>query len=162
MKTLLLLSILLLTAQFTPAEENNERLAELDALWSIVSHTVRKGDFEGYKATCHKEGVLVAGTSGSSHPLSQALTRWKPGFADTKEGKIKASVQFRFSQRLNDETTAHETGMFLYATVNAEGETKNEYIHFEALLVKRNGWKVLMEYQKSKGTRDDWDKLKAK
>ena len=52
--------------------------------------------------------------------------------------------------------------MFLYATVNAEGETKNEYIHFEALLVKRNGWKVLMEYQKSKGTRDDWDKLKAK
>lgn len=162
MKTFLLLSTLLLTAQFAPAEDNKERLAELDALWTVVSRSVREGDFEGYKATCHKEGVLVAGTSGSSHPLSQALTRWKPEFADTKAGKIKASVQFRFSQRLNDESTAHETGMFLYATVNAEGEAKNEYIHFEALLVKRNGWKVLMEYQKSKGTKEDWDKLKAK
>jgi hypothetical protein len=28
------------------------------------------------------------------------------------------------------------------------------------LLVKRNGWKTMMEYQKSKATREEWEALK--
>lgn len=153
---------MLLAAPIAHADDNKARLAELDALWTEVSRTVREGDFEGYKATCHPEGVLVTGTKKTSYPLAKALARWKSGFDDTKAGKMKASVQFRFGQRLNDETTAHETGMFLYSTVNAEGEATSEYIHFEALLVKRKGWKVLMEYQKSRGTKNDWESLKKK
>jgi hypothetical protein len=77
-----------------------------------------------------------------------------------KAGKIKASVEFRFSQRYGDDTTAHETGIFLYSTVDSEGQHKQEFIHFQGLLVKKRGWKILMEYQKSKATREEWDALK--
>ena len=64
---------------------SEERIKELDAYWAEVSRSVREGDFQGYKATCHEEGVLVSGTNNSSYPLSDALARWKKDFTATKE-----------------------------------------------------------------------------
>jgi hypothetical protein len=143
------------------ASNEAARLAELDAYWAEVSRCVKEGDFAGYVATCYSDGVLVAGTRGQSQPLSDALKRWEKDFIETKSGAIKASVAFRFSQRLGDETTAHETGIFLYERENADGSKTKEYIHLEALLLKRGVWKIVMEYQKSAATKEDWDRLKS-
>lgn len=137
-----------------------DRSPELDAYWAEVSRAVRAGDFDGYRATCHPEGVLVSGSKQTSEPLAKALARWKPEFLDTRAGKMKASVEFRFSRRLHDETTAHETGIFLYTTTSAEGNTSREYVHFEGLLVKKERWLILMEFQKAKATKDEWDALR--
>lgn len=156
----LIITLLLVCIPLSRADEET-RLAELDAYWAEVSRSVKAGDFAGYRATCHPEGILVSGMSRKSYPLTQALTRWKQGFTDTKAGKMKASVEFRFSQRFGDPTTAHETGIFLYKSTNAEGKESADYIHFEGLLTKtENGWKILMEYQKSKATKNAWDKLR--
>lgn len=136
------------------------RLKQLDAYWAEVSRAVGSGDFAAYEATCHPEGVLVSGSKKTSSPLADALKRWKKEFDATKSGEMKASVEFKFSQRLGDATTAHETGMFLYSAVGSEGKETREYIHFEGLLVKRDGrWKILMEYQKSKGSRAEFEAL---
>ena len=133
---------------------------ELDAYWAEVSRAVGEGDFAAYKATCHKEGVLVAGINQKSYPLAEALAGWKKEFDDTRDGKRTSSVTFRFSQRILNETTAHETGIFLYTAVDADEKHTAEYIHFEALLVKRKGaWKILMEYQKSQASKQAWDAL---
>ena len=141
-------------------EANGPRIAELNAFWTEVSRSVGEGDFEAYQASCHPEGVLVSGSKKTSSPLSEALVRWKKEFIATKSGAMKASVEFRFSQRLGDATTAHETGIFLYSSANPDGKNVQEYIHFEVLLVKKDGhWKTLMEYQKSKATRNEWDAL---
>lgn len=141
----------------TPMDQ--ARLQELDAYWTAVSRAVEAGDFEGYQATCHPEGVLVAGTSSKSQPLSDALADWKAGFAVTKAGENEASVEFRFSQRLGDSTTAHETGIFLFSTVT-DGTRTEQHIHFEGLLVKREGkWLILMEYQKSVASEEQWRAL---
>ena len=72
-----------------------------------------------------------------------------------------ADVKFRFSQSINDSTPAHETGIFLYSGNKPNEKPKKEYIHFQALLVKKNGeWKIIMEYQKSKASEAEWNKLK--
>jgi len=139
---------------------NSARIAELDDYWAEVSRCVNEGDFEGYKATCHEDGVFVSGAKNEAYPLSQALERWKQDFTDTYCGRIKARVEFRFRQRLGDKTTAHETGMFRYARVNADGTKTKYYIHLEALLIKRGAWKIVMEYQKSEGTENEWNQLK--
>jgi ketosteroid isomerase-like protein len=136
------------------------RLKQLDAYWAEVSKAVNIGDFTAYEATCHPEGVLVSGNKKTSSPLADALKRWKKEFDATRSGAMKASVEFKFSQRFGDATTAHETGMFLYRAVGADGKETREYIHFEGLLVKRDGrWKILMEYQKSKGTQAEYEAL---
>jgi len=150
-----------LCAESELAADDRVRLSELDAYWAEVSRAVGEGDFEGYKATCHEDGVLVSGSRKNSQPLSEALARWNKDFVATKAGKVKANVEFRFSQRFGDGTTAHETGIFHYRAVDSEGKSKDRYIHFEGLLVKKNGkWKILMEYQKSKATLEEWKALK--
>lgn len=133
---------------------------DLSDYWSGVSKTIKTGDLEGYAATYHPDAIYVDGTRGISYPISDAFTRWKQGFDDTAAGKMEASVEFRFSVSRVGEDTAHQTGMFHYAFDNLNGEAGEYFVHFEALLVKKDGWKLMMEYQKRPGTPEDWDKLK--
>ncbi|MFK7850782.1 MAG: family 16 glycoside hydrolase [Akkermansiaceae bacterium] len=136
------------------------RVKQLDAYWAEVSRAVNEGDFEAYEATCHPKAVLVSGTKKTSYPLAQALLRWNKEFEDTKAGEISASVDFRFSKRYGDDTTAYENGVFLYTQTPKSGEAKAEYIGFEALLVKEDDrWKVMMEYQREVLTKKEWDAL---
>ncbi len=147
----------------TAADKQDARLAQLDAYWAEVSRSVREGDFKGYTATCDPQGVLVSVTKMTSQPLSVALARWEKDFTDTKSGKVKATVEFRFSQRVGDETTAHETGIFRYSTLDSEGKRNQEHLHFESLLVQKvDGWKTVMVYQKSKASPQEWDALGKK
>ncbi|MFC0017909.1 hypothetical protein [Roseibacillus persicicus] len=158
-RLLSLLTILLLAIPLF-AEKEDPRFTELDAFWAKVSLAVKEGDFESYSETCHPEAVLVSGTKETSYPLAQALVRWKEEFDNTRAGKVKASVEFRFGHRYGDESTAHESGMFLYTSQNPGEEAKHEFIHFEGLLIKKEGqWLMLMEYQKSRGTEAEWDAL---
>ena len=160
MRHILLLPALLLLSLPAALADDAKRLAELDAYWAEVSKAVGTGDFALYKSTCHPEGVLVSGGKKYSQPLAKALERWEADFTLTKSGKVTSSVTFRWSQRLGDETTAHETGIFLYKSTSAEGKPIEEYVHFEGLLIKTDRWRIIMEYQKSKATKAEWDALK--
>lgn len=139
------------------------RLAELDNFWAEVSRTVHEGDFEGYKATYHEDAVVVftTGENKASISITKALLNWKQDFIDTKAGRTQNSVEFRFSQRIGDETTAHETGIFVFQSKDGSVKANpKQFIHFQALLVKRdNAWLMVMEYQKSKATEEEWESL---
>lgn len=148
----------------TKSSTDSIRLAELDQYYKEVSRTVREGDFEGYKATYHKDAVCVFTTKEAKYTKSieEQLAIWKPGINDTKAGKVKSNVEFRFSQRVGDPTCAHEIGIFYFTSIDKNGKVlASGGVHFEMLLVKRNGvWLSLMEYQKSKATQEEWDALK--
>jgi hypothetical protein len=155
------LAALLSIASIARAEEASARLIELDAYWAEVSRTVKQGDFEGYSATALDEAVFVTGNKKAAYPLAKALARWKQEFDDTRAGIRSSSVEFRFSQRLGDATTAHETGIFLYTFQQGSSDLKKEYVHFEALLIKKAGhWKLVMEYQKSLASAAEWSALR--
>ena len=159
MNTLRFLPILLLSSLFVGVygDENPNITKELDAYWAEVERCVKEGDFAAYSATFHKDAVLVSGVRGNSQSISQALARWKKGIDATREGKIQASVEIRVKTRLHDTTTAHETGIFLYKEKGEDGKQIEDYIHFEALLVKKDcKWLITMEYQKSKATLEEW------
>ena len=154
---LLVLGIAVLPTRVAPLATQDPIEDALDAFWAEVSRTVEEGDFEGYAATYHDDAVLVSGVAGESYPIAQALDGWKQGFLDTRTGKMKASVEFRFTRRIHDQTTAHETGIFRYAAIGADGQETASFVHFEALLVFKDGWKMVMEYQKSRATEDEWN-----
>ena len=138
-----------------------QRLSELDEYWSRVSKAVSEGDFEAYRATCHPLGTLVSGNKNMSQPLSAALARWKQEFIDTKNGTMKARVEFRLSKRIGDATTAFESGIFRYESRRQGAEPKVEYVRLEALLIKENGrWRIMMEHQRGSATEQEWLALK--
>lgn len=139
-----------------PQAASAQVATELDAYWAELSRTVVEGDFEGYSVLYHPDAVLVAGGSGT-YPIAAALAGWKQGFDDTRDGKAVAGVEFRFTERLNDGTTAHDTGMFRYTIDPEDGDGAVALIHFEALLVKKDGrWLMVMEYQKGQATDEEW------
>ena len=158
---LLFLPVLYSLNGFSQNNNSNDslRLAELDKFWKEVSRTINEGDFEAYAATFHEKATLVSDISGKAYPIANALARWKKDFDDTKAGLRKSSVEFRFRKRLGDSTTAHESGIFFYS-YEVNGERDDYYIEFEGLLVKEGTWKMMMEYQKSELTKEDWDMLK--
>jgi len=142
----------------SPSLTHAQTIDELDAYWAELSRTVEEGEFEGYAALYHPDAVLVSLGSGTSYPIAQALAGWKQGFDDTAAGRAEAGVDFRLTQRLNDGTTAHETGIFRYTFSPEGGETTVAPVHFEALLVKQDGeWLMLMEYQKGMATEQEWE-----
>lgn len=134
--------------------------AQTTELWAEVERTVQEGDFAGYANLYHKDAVLVNSISGQIMPISGALDGWKQGFDDTKSGLMKASVEFRFSERISDKTTAHETGIFKYRSGRQGEEFSTAFIHFEALSIKtESGWKILMERQLAVATEEEWKNL---
>jgi len=150
-----LIFVILNTPGLLLAEEQNT-IQELNEFWAEVSRTVAQGDFAAYAATYHEDAVLVTESEGTSYPIAQALSRWKQGFLDTQAGNTRASVEFRFVQRLTSATTAHETGIFRYSSVDQTGQAQAAFMHFEALLVKKDGWQMMMEYQQTPATEEEW------
>ncbi|WP_282043466.1 hypothetical protein [Winogradskyella flava] len=149
---------------FIQTQKDSSRIAELNRYWERLNKTVIEGDFEGNKDCFHKDAVVVfaSGQNKTSVPISVALIGWKQSFKNTKEGKTKVNIELRFSQRIGDETTAHETGIFVYTSTDSLSKVTNKYyIPFEMLLVKRNNkWYAMMEYQKPLVTKKEWDALK--
>jgi len=150
--------IVFLLIQFVYAEET--LINELNDAWDKLEQTVSNGDFRSFKSVYHRDAVLVNGITKSSYPINKAFEGWKQGFADTESGKIKANLDVKFSERLYDQLTAHEIGIFHYYTVNKNGDRNDTYIHFESLWVKKNNkWIMMMEYQKSRTDESEWNTL---
>lgn len=149
---------------FNQIQKDSLRIVELDRYWERLNKTVMEDDFEGNKDCFHKDAVVVfaSGKNKFSVPISTALEGWKEGFKNTREGKTQVNIEMRFSQRIVNETTAHETGIFTYTSTDNVSKISNEYIiPFEMLLVKRdNQWYGMMEYQKPLATQEEWDALK--
>ncbi|MEL7044659.1 MAG: hypothetical protein AAGL66_06520 [Pseudomonadota bacterium] len=152
---------LVVTFVWTPALVAEDLEAELDAYWSRVAAYLAAGDYEGVVSTYHPEAVLVSERLDTSYPITQALERWKPGIMDTRAGKTTSIVEFRITRRLYSEETSHEQGIFHYRAgptdpQAAEEEFAEDYVHFEALLLKADEWQMVMEYQKHSATSEEW------
>jgi len=162
LKIYFLLPLLLYAFSAFPQGNNSQdqaRTAELDQFWNEVSRTIAEGDFEAYAATFHEKATLVSGIGDKAYPIATALSGWKKEFDDTKAGLRKSAVAFRFDRRLGDPTTAYESGIFFYS-FEQNGEKNGYYIHFDGLLIKDGTWKMMLEYQKSRASKEEWDALK--
>ena len=148
--------VLLILAMSVATPTVAQTTDELDRYWSELARTVEEGDFDGYRELYHADAVMVTGYTDESYPIASAFSGWEQGFTDTRRGDAEASVRFRFTQRLNDATTAHETGIFNYRFRSPNGQLSEQYVHFEALLVKKTGWLMVMEFQKRPATPEEW------
>lgn len=76
------------------------------------------------------------------------------------ESGTSARVAFRFSQRMDNEASAFETGIFNYISTDAAGIENSAYMNFESLLVKKAGrWLFMMEHQLDETDKAAWNAL---
>lgn len=150
------LPIILLALAPLPADA--QVTAELDALWARVAESVATGDPDLYLSTYHPDAIFVSVRRGITRTVAEDVEANRAAWADTREGRARRSVEFRFTERLHSETSAHETGIFRYSATEADGSSRVALIHFEAALVKKDGvWLQLLELQTSDATEAEWE-----
>ena len=133
--------------------------AEIDRdVWSVFVATVAADDIVGMGRAYFPDAVLVS--PKGTRPIKATLEGWGRDMVAAKARGDKATVEFRFSRRQDDSTTAFEAGIFKYTVIAKSGASTPKFYPFEELLVKTDGkWRVLMERQFDLVTEDAWDKL---
>jgi hypothetical protein len=133
--------------------------AEIDReIWMVLVESVKNDNIAQMASTYAPDAVLV--TPRATRAMREALAGWGRDMVANKAKGTTARVEFRFSTRLDGETTAFERGIFNYTTIDSAGVAKPGLYPFEELLVKKDGhWQVLMERQFAAATQADWDTL---
>jgi hypothetical protein len=145
------------TSASQPAPASTAHEIDRD-VWSVLIATVAADDIVGMGATYHPDAVLVSPTATAS--IKDTLDRWGRDMVAAKARGDKATVEFRYSRRQDNSTTAFEAGIFKYTVIAKSGVSTPKYYPFEMLLVKTNGkWRALMERQFAEVTQGAWDKL---
>ena len=156
---MVLSSMLVLSAAASQAPSAAQSLEIDRQVWSPIAATVAADDIVGMGRLYFPEAVVV--TPKGTTPIKEMLEKWGKDMVAAKARGDRATVEFRFSLRQDDSTTAFEAGMFKYTVITKAGTSTPQYIPFEALLGKSSGsWRVLMERQLPAVTQAEWDKLK--
>ncbi len=142
-----------------PTAATGPSTADIDRqVWQAVAQSVVDQDIVAMGRVYHPAAVLVS--QKGTTPIAEALDRWGRDMVTFKQNGDRASVEFRFTTRQDDATTAFEAGAFRYATIDKAGVSKPGYVRFEALLVKTSaGWQMLMERQLEPITEAEWNAL---
>ena len=143
----------------SPAVAAGPSTADIDRqVWQAVAKSVVDDDIVAMGRVYHPTAVLVS--KDGTTPIAAALDRWGRDMVTARKKGLKASVEFRFTTRQDDATTAFESGAFRYATTDQAGVTTPGYVRFEALLVKgAGGWQIVMERQLEAITESAWNAL---
>ena len=153
-----LLTFILLSLFFFSSYLYAEQEKETDQLYRALITSVSNADFKLMASTYHPDAVLVS--SSKTSPIKSALIRWKKDGLAHKNSGGKATLEFRFSKRLINENTAHESGIYRYRTISNKGEEKAFLVHFEDVHIKKAGqWFTLIEHQKKSASKSEWDAL---
>ena len=142
-----------------PAGAAGQSSADIDRqVWQAVAKSVVDDDIVAMGRVYHPAAVLVS--KDGTKPIAAALDGWGRDMVTAKKNGVRASVDFRFTTRQDDATTAFQAGAFRYATTDKAGATTPGYVRFEALLVKSpGGWQILMERQLDAITESTWNAL---
>lgn len=158
MKAFLTALLLCLSVTNTIAGSIDNQSHDTDKLYKSLIKSVESSDFDLMASTYHPDAVLVSSKKTSA--ISNAIKRWTIEGNKLKNEGGKATLAFRFKNRLINDTTSFETGIYRYATIDKSGKEKVYLAHFEDLNVKKSGkWLTIMENQTAKASIDEWNEL---
>ena len=120
--------------------------------------TVAADDIVGMGNVYFPDAVVVR--PRGTQPIKQTLEGWGRDMVAAKAKGSRATVEFRFSRRQDDASTAFDAGIFKYSVIEKSGASVSKFYPFEELIAKTDGkWRVLMERQFAEVTQEEWDKL---
>lgn len=163
MKRLTALAALVLSIPITATAQSAASSASTAAIdeqvWHAISASVADQDINAMAATYHPDAVIVH--AGGTLFARDQLPRWGKDMEAARAKGETATVEFRFSKRLDNAGTAFEIGMFKYTVIDSAGKPAPIHIPMEALLLRANGrWVIVMERQFAAAGPQEWDALK--
>ena len=156
---LMLLACVLVGVQQAMAQADSVT-AELDAFWASVVRSVVDWSLPAQKATYHPDAIGVSGTA-ASYTTGSIWAEYAKREADSSAVEApnrRRILEFRFSLRVHDASTAHEVGLYHFWAEGGE----HYYGTVDSYLVKKDGqWRILVEIQFEPAvTKAAWDALR--
>src|SRR5689334_19151588 len=109
-----------MAAQQPPAAAAAVSTADIDrAIWTVLVESVKNDNIAQMAGTYAPDAVLV--TPRNTQAMRDALAGWGRDMVANKAKGTTARVEFRFSRRLDGATTAFESGIFNYTTIDSAG-----------------------------------------
>ena len=157
-----IIPLLFVLLAFVPFSADAQVNPEIDELWARVAQSVATGDPDLYMSTYHPDAIFVSQRRGITRTIVEDVEANREVWAETADGRAVRSVEFRFTERLHNENSAHETGIFRYASTEADGVERAVLIHFQAALVRKDGeWLQLLELQTTDATEAEWEAVRS-
>jgi ketosteroid isomerase-like protein len=118
-----------------------------DQVWKIQLQAMNTNHPEKFMSVMSDDVVQVSYSRQTIRNKTQFLNQVNTTYKKMAERKISRTMEFRFLNRIANDSNAFEDGFFKYGLVNDKGEKQVYYGYFQVILRKENGsWKVLVDY----------------
>ena len=151
MKNKALLIITLTSISFLTQAQNIDKKAILEAInrdiWKPFSEAYGTSQPEKYIALHSKDFIRAEGNEKQIKDLAGYADGVRQMFSNVVKDKTKVDINFRFLERVTNEQSASERGIYEFIYITAKGEKQVFYGKFHVFLRKEKGiWKILIDY----------------
>jgi len=141
-------------AQKPPASARSSNPAILKAIdadvWIPYSKAFEAGNANEYIGLHSTSLIRVMGDLKYVDPYAGFTKNMQDMFANLSKQRAKVSIQFRFTERIANQDSASERGIYEFTLTNAKGVSDKTYSRFHSFLKKEGGkWKIVMDYDNS-------------
>ena len=157
--------ITFLTTGLQPSiAQQSEQLLQINSqVWEKFYKAFEDLDYRLMAEIHTKDLVRIPANQHTILDYDTYINNYKTQFHQAREDKISQSISLRFLERITNDSTASERGIYRFS-INPGAENEQHYYgKFHVLLVKRdNSWKILMDYDSNENdTIDEEDYLDA-
>lgn len=157
--------ILLFTLYTNHADAQNlENLKEINQVWDKFYKAFETQDYS-LMADIHSEKLIRISGGQSIIDYDTYISNYEVGFKRDVNNKDTSTISLRFFERINNNSTASERGIYKLIRNQGKANEKMYYGQFHVILTKDNGiWKITMDYDSSEFDtigEDDYQKAHA-
>ena len=135
--------------QFSYSQSSN-RLNEINMVWDKFYRAFDSLDYS-YMADIHSKN-LIRISGGRILDYKTYIDNYKSNFERLKETGEKQRIELRFFERINNDSTSSERGIYKLVVTNNSGVRKSYYGQFHVIMNKQNGkWLISMDYDSNEG-----------
>jgi ketosteroid isomerase-like protein len=116
-------------------------------IWRVQLDAMNSNQVDKFMSVMSDDVIQVSYTRQTIRNKEQFLNQAGLTYKKMIERKINRSMEFRFLNRIANESNAFEDGFYKYELINENLEKQIYYGYFQVVLRKEQGsWKVLMDY----------------
>jgi len=143
---LVFLFLFLFGFSITANSQTNNNLVEINKVWDQFCLAFESLDYN-LMANIHSKKLVRIDGGRNIIDYENYIKNYKTRFQETKSKKETKEISLRFFERISNDSTASERGIYQLTNNKNTSKEKTYYGQFHVILIKENGiWKILIDY----------------
>jgi ketosteroid isomerase-like protein len=123
-----------------------------DQVWKPFIKNFNERNTDGFMAVHSKDVVRSPRDAKVVWNWDEYYKNQKEGDERGKAGSSNRKLELRFTERINNASTAVDVGVYKTTVTRPDGSSRSSYGRFHVILRKENGiWKILVDTDSSEG-----------